>query len=329
MGSENTNDNSNSFNKEKETYKSNINLEQKKSEDDKEQRLKTEKMNKISKLYEKEKVQIKHNDSTISTKRKHRNKYKKNQTKVVEKKIDITKDTSSKSLKEEVVVFFESKFSLNQDISNKFINEYITGDILPNLSFNDFKFLGLNLETIINWNKYYDENEDNFDIDEIKEEISYKATSEEVKHFFESYLDFKENINNLNGQMLLDLNEESMKQLGMKLGQRKRLTKYINYLNKMKNIITINSSKEEVANFLLKNSNLSKQTIEKLQFDGKLIFNLDLNSFNGNYSYYNDYDYYNYSYPSVNKYQNNRPISNSERHNYYRNYSYVNYNNRY
>jgi len=321
MGSENTNDESNSFNSEEAKYKSNINLEQKNLEKEKEQRLKTVEINKISKLTEN------------SVKKKCLKKHKgKQQTKSVEKKIDITKDTSSKSLKEEVVVFFESKFSLNQDISNKFINEYITGDILPNLSFNDFIFLGLNLETIINWNKYYDENEDNFYIDEIKEEISYKATSEEVKHFFESYLDFKENINNLNGQMLLELNEESMKQLGMKLGQRKRLTKYINYLNKMKNIITINSSKEEVANFLLKNSNLSKQTIEKLQFDGKSIFTLDLNSFNGNYSYYNDYDYYNYyncSYPSVNKYQNNHPNSNSERHNFYRNYSYINNNNRY
>ena len=63
-------------------------------------------------------------------------------------------------MKEEVAAFFESKFGLNKDVSNKFITEYITGDILPNLSFNDFIFLGLNLDTIISWNKYYDENED-------------------------------------------------------------------------------------------------------------------------------------------------------------------------
>ena len=264
------------------------NIKEEKKEESKkvnkiEEEPKDKEKNKSSKLKDKEekqKIEEKKEESKIED----TNKIKKKEA----KKLVPIKDISDKSTKEEVAKFFELKFNISQDISNNLINEYISGDILPNLSFDDFKLLGLNLDTIINWNKYYDENEDKFNNCEIRGEISIKASSEKVNQFFVSYLDFKEYIKNLNGQMLLKLNEEQMKKLGMKIGQRKRLIKFINYLNKMKNMIKINSSKEEVTNFLLKNTNLSKQTIEKFGFDGKSLFSFDLNVFDQE----NFYHYY-------------------------------------
>ena len=114
------------------------------------------------------------------------------------KQLTLTKDLSDKSTKEEVAEFFKLNLKIN-DICSNFITEYITGNILPDLSTNDFKYLGLQLEHIINWNKYYDENEDNFKEVEIKEEISANSNSEEVKQFLLNYLDFTDNVNNLNG----------------------------------------------------------------------------------------------------------------------------------
>jgi len=149
--------------------------------------------------------------------------------------IKYVKDVSGTSTKEDVAKFFELRFNLNQEISKKFINEYISGDILPNLSLNDFKSLGLNLDSIIDWNKYYEENKSKFINNNLKKEISFNANYEEVKEFLESYLDYKGNIKNLNGKRLFELNEDSMKKIGMKIGQRRRLIKYINYVNENKN----------------------------------------------------------------------------------------------
>ena len=115
------------------------------------------------------------------------------------KDLQLTKDLSDKSTKEEVAEFFKLNLKISDDICLNFIKEYITGDILPDLSTNNFKYLGLQLEHIINWNKYYDENEDNFKEVEIKEEISANSNSEEVKQFLLNYLDFTDNVNNLNG----------------------------------------------------------------------------------------------------------------------------------
>jgi len=133
---------------------------------------------------------------------------------------------SNKSTKEEVAEFFKNQFRVNEDVSNNCIKEYISGDILPILSDYDFKsVLGLKFAPLKRWRKYYYENEDKFKEEEIKEEISPDSSSEEVKKFLESYLDFKDNYN-LDGKILFRLNEKDMKKLGMKLGQRKKLIKY-------------------------------------------------------------------------------------------------------
>ena len=134
-----------------------------------------------------------------------------------------SKDICFKSTKEEVAKFFAEYFRINEDVYNNLINEYISGDILPNLSQEDLSYLGLRKISIMKWGQYHDKNKDKFKGDKIKEEISFNSTIEDVTKFFKSYLDFGKNSKNLNGKMLFELKEEDMKKLGMKLGQRKRL----------------------------------------------------------------------------------------------------------
>ena len=212
-------------------------------------------------------------------KRKNKKKNKKaeepKEDQEMEKESKIITNVTNKSTKEEVAGFFKSRFILNEDTVQNFIKEYITGDILPDLILKDFKFLGLNLEHFINWSQYYDEKENNFKEDEIKEEISFNSCSGEVEQFIGKYLDFNGYLNNLNGQALFELNEENMEKLGMKLGQRKRLIKYINSLKTKKDQeLTINSSKEEVAKFLFEQLNLSKKTVDKLSMPGEELFSI-------------------------------------------------------
>ena len=48
----------------------------------------------------------------------------------------LIKEISNKSTEKEVAGFFEFKFNIDKNISNNFIKEYITGDILPYLFLN-------------------------------------------------------------------------------------------------------------------------------------------------------------------------------------------------
>ena len=250
--------------KEKVKTEEQINIEQPILEDKKEMESKIEEE-------KKEEIKLKEEEKIIKIEDK-------------KEELKLIKDISNKSTKEDVAGFFKFNMNINDDICNNIIKEYITGDILPDLSINDLKYLGLQLEDIINWNKYYDENEDNFKEDEIKEEISANSTSEEVKQFLLNFLDFKDNVNNLNGGVLLKLNDEDMKKLGMKLGQRKQLIKYINHFSKKvdKDIysgISEYSSESEVDKFLKEKLNISEETINDLGFDnaeGLALFLLNL-----------------------------------------------------
>ena len=230
----------------------------------------------------------------MSGKRKRQKKKAKQTEKKEESKIEdvkeeekkeeliVIKEISNKSTEKEVAGFFEFKFNIDKNISNNFIKEYITGDILPYLFLNDFKVLGLNLESIINWYKYYEDNENIFIYDKIYEEINIDSSSLDVKNFLATYLNFKNNTDILNGQKLFKLNEEGMVKMGMKLGQRKKLIRYIDYLegkNKKEIFIDIdkNSSLEKTKQFLLDKLKLSNKTVDKLQYDGEILFILEIN----------------------------------------------------
>ena len=193
----------------------------------------------------------------------------------------IEKDISGESTKEDVAEFYKTKFNVSEEIFNNFIKEFISGDILPYLSEQEFRFLGLKVGITKKSLKYIECNKDKFKEKEINGYISSNSSSEEVQKFLESYLDFKENSNNINGKMLFELKEEDMKKLGMKLGQRKRLIKFIEQINNksLKKIIDITitkeSSAEEVSRFLMEKLNFSEETAENFDFDGESLFCLD------------------------------------------------------
>ena len=210
------------------------------------------------------------------------------------------KPLSIESTKEEVAEYFVKNFKLPESNKEILINEDISGDILPQLSqLTQSNFLellsGRNIKTkvvtFLKLKSYLEKNKDNFKEKEIKEIITTNSNPEEVKKFFNKCLNFQKDLNGLKGKDLLDLDEQKMKQLGLNLGQRFKLIKYINYFNtliidlipKDKYEITKNSSEEEVAEFLKVKLNFSKESIESLGLDGDAFIQLkieDIDSFN-------------------------------------------------
>ena len=136
---------------------------------------------------------------------------------------------SNESTKEDVVKFFIEKSKITEDVQNKLKRENITGEILPLLTRDDFKDLGLKFGPIKKWEIYFGKNKDRFTPKEIKEIITPSSAENEVKSFFERCLDFKGDLQNMNGQKLIELNEEEMKKIGLNLGKRKKLIEYIKY----------------------------------------------------------------------------------------------------
>ena len=77
---------------------------------------------------------------------------------------------------------------------------------------------------------------------------------------------------------MIELSIEDMKNIGLNLGQRKKLIKYIEFIKTIKNekkdeiVINENSTEEEVAKFLNEKMNFSDKTIKELQLDGTSLF---------------------------------------------------------
>ena len=87
----------------------------------------------------------------------------------------------------------------------------------------------------------------------------------------------------MDGKGLIELKEEEIKNLGLNLGQRKKIIKYINYFKTLKIeepeeteiLITKESSEEEVSKYLKEKLNISDTAIESLGLDGESLFNLE------------------------------------------------------
>jgi len=139
------------------------------------------------------------------------------------------KELSEESTENEVAYYFFSNFKINKDAKENIINEKIDGDVLLDLEDLDFKRLGVKLGPLKKIRTYLNENKHNFKEKKINEVITDKSKTEEVKYFFDKYLNFTENLNDLDGKKLLELDEDKMKSLGLKLGQRKKLAKYIKH----------------------------------------------------------------------------------------------------
>ena len=202
------------------------------------------------------------------------------------------------STKEEVADYFIKNFkfsSFNRDI---LIKEDISGEVLPQLcqlTQKDFievlssKETKTKALTLIKLKQYLEKNKDKFKEKEIKEVITADSQPEEIKNFFDKCLNYQKELNGLNGKDLIDLNEEKMKQLGLNLGQRLKLIKYINHFKtlrigshkKGKFEITKDSTEEEVAEFLKTRLKFSTDSIDSLGFDAETFLQLKIEEIDG------------------------------------------------
>ena len=94
------------------------------------------------------------------------------------------KTLSEYSTKEEVADFFVKKFKISEEIKNNFIKEDISGDVLYDILYSEFKSLGLKVGPLKKIQKFLRENKNNFNEKEIKEVITSNTKSKEVKNFF-------------------------------------------------------------------------------------------------------------------------------------------------
>jgi len=189
------------------------------------------------------------------------------------------------STKEYIADFLCSSFKLKDNIKNNIIQEDISGDIFYELEENDLKLLGIPLGKVKKIMPIIDENKGKFNKfaeKEIKQKITFDSKSEEVKSFFENILDFKKDLKDLDGKGFLELKEEEMIKLGLNMGQRKKLIKYINFFKSIKNDkekeselkISPESDEEEVSKYLKEKLNFSDKSIENLGLDGETLFSL-------------------------------------------------------
>ena len=127
---------------------------------------------------------------------------------------------SADSTCEEVAEVLSISFKLKEEQKNIFIKERISGDVLYFIDKNDIKDeLHFKLGLLKKFEIYLNQNREKFKPKEINENIPF-ANQEEIKSFFEKYIDFKENFDNIKGENdLKKLSKEDMKKLGLKLGQ--------------------------------------------------------------------------------------------------------------
>ena len=175
--------------------------------------------------------------------------------------------------------YFFKNFGITEEAKNKLIEECISGDILIDIPKQDFKNFGIKLNSLIKIDNFIRENKKKL-TKEINENISSISTEENIKNFFERCLNFKGDLNHLKEEELLKLDEEKMKALGLKYGQRKKLIKYIKYFNSLKEedieiTITEKSNNDEVKKFLITKLKLSPELVEYLDIDAESLFLLE------------------------------------------------------
>lgn len=188
---------------------------------------------------------------------------------------------SELSTKEEVANYFHNSLHLNDEVKNIFLNEYISGDVLAELTAHDLNELNIRLGPRQRILAFIHKYASKFKEKKITEKITSNSSVGEIRNFFEKYLEFKGELNNLDGKGLLELTEERMKELGLRFGQRKRLIKYIRYFKELeladkedKVLINEKSSSEEVSKFLRLKLNFSQDSIDNLALDGESLFDL-------------------------------------------------------
>ena len=175
---------------------------------------------------------------------------------------------------EEVAEDLSINCKLKEDDKNKFIKEGISGDILYMLDNNNIKNdLKMKIGPEKRITKYLEENKDKFKPKEIKENIPIK-NDEEIKTFFEKFIGFKGNLDTIKEENdLKQLKKEDMEKLGLNLGQRIKLARYIDYFNSLKEkkeikiTITKETNDDDALNYLKTELNISEESIENLGLD--------------------------------------------------------------
>lgn len=81
-----------------------------------------------------------------------------------------------------------------------------------------FKSLGIQLGHLTKIKAFLKDNKDKFVEKIINEKITIKSKPNDVSDFFECCLDFKGELNNIDGKGLIGLNEERFKKFGLNLG---------------------------------------------------------------------------------------------------------------
>ena len=187
----------------------------------------------------------------------------------------LTKDSPA----EEVSEFLAINFQLTEENKICLIKENISGDVLPLLDNQDFKELKIKLGQKKKIQKFVEDNIDKLAINNIDIIIKDDSDQNEVKEFFENYLNFKDNekIKDIDGKKLFSLEDQEMRNLGLTIGQRKKLIMYTEQVQKKLKencieILTQKSNAKEVAMFLKKKFNVSDKIIEEMALDGESLF---------------------------------------------------------
>ena len=182
---------------------------------------------------------------------------------------EITKDSSP----EEVLSYFKSKDPESE--LNNLAKENIFGDVLSLLDKRDYKELGIKKGPQKKIQKYIEDNLTKLTRNEIEITVNKNSNEKDVELFLENYLNFKTHIKHLEGNKLFSLSEKDMKNIGLNIGQRKRLKMYIEYAQKIeKDNMTISktSTRKQVELFLKNKFNMSDKIIKDLDLDGESLF---------------------------------------------------------
>ena len=209
----------------------------------------------------------------------------------------MSEDISADSTKEEIASYFLNIFKITEESKNNLIKEDISGDILLEITEENYKSFGIKKGPILKIKKFLKENGEKFKSKEIKEKITAKSNSVIVDNFFKKCLNYKGELNGLDGRGLIELeqNEDKMKKLGLNLGQKLKLKRYIAFFKTLKEeeeeegeseidedfIIDENSSDEDVIKFLRIKSKLSQESIKSLGLDAQSLLLLDDNEIEG------------------------------------------------
>ena len=197
----------------------------------------------------------------------------------------MSEDISANSTKEEIANYFMKEFRISEENKNTLIKNDISGDILLEIKKEDFLSLGIKRGPALNIISFITKNAEKFKQNEINEKITLKSDAEKVKTFFEKCLNYKEDLNGLDGKELIELDkdEERIKKLGLNFGQTIKLKRYIAYFKTLEEeededediIIDENSSDEDVEKFLRIKCKLSKKTINALGLDARSLLQFD------------------------------------------------------